>query len=1002
MSLRRKQADYYEQSMYFQLVRLLRPHFVRTRNDGDGGVVLPFIEEFIMKHLILCVALLFLVASFASSQTAPSNVSQEKENAFLQQRFDPLGKYATRDSIRNSRRGLKGRFDPKSLRNESGYNSKAPLGLDGRTSAVKSGSLPPHNPSPSGTTGTLGSGWTQTNGPYDGGTINCIAVSGANIFAGTNVGVYLSNNNGRSWTAADSGLGEVIVLSLAVSGANLFAGTSDGSVYLSTNNGTSWTAAGIGFGYSSVLSLAVSGSNLFAGTYYYGVCLSTNNGTSWNLDTSGMGIQVITSIAVSGSNLFAGTHGNFGSGYGDGVYLSTNNGTSWTLDTAGMGDQYVLSLAVSGSNLFAGTNAGVYLSTNNGTSWTAENTGLTNQYVLSLAVSGSNIFAGTHAGVYLSTNNGTSWAAVDSGLGNQIVYSLAVSGTNIFAGTDGYGVYLSTNNGTSWTAENAGFGYQNVFSLASSGANIFAGTSVGVYLSTNNGASWTAENTGLEDQQVMSLAVSGSNIFAGTDGNGIYLSTNNGTSWTASGLGNLIINSLAVSGANMFAGTWGYGVYLFTNNGTSEAGSGLGGANVISLAVSGANIFAGTNGGVYLSTDNGTNWTAADSGLGTQVVYSLAVSDTNIFAGTQGNGVYLSTNNGTSWTATSVFGNGIVYSLAVSGSNIFAGTNYYGVYLSTNNGTSWTADTAGMGNQTVWSFAVNGWNIFAGTLGYGVYLYTLSTTVDVSLNSNWNLISIPVQVQDDTLNALFPSHKSNAFGYNGSGYVIDNQLNVGKGYWLKFVSATSDSFVGSPLTFDSVAVTNGWNLIGSLSLPFAVSSITSNPPGMVTSKFFGYTGSYKTTDTLYPGKGYWVKVNNAGTLILSSGSSASLAKNISNSRIRIIPTSEMPPSPPKEDGTPSDLPKEFALEQNYPNPFNPTTTLRYDLPTDSKVTLKIFNVLGQTVATLTDGIVSAGYQSAEWNATNVASGVYFYRIEATSVTNPSKIFTQVKKMVLMK
>ena len=192
----------------------------------------------------------------------------------------------------------------------------------------------------------------------------------------------------------------------------------------------------------------------------------------------------------------------------------------------------------------------------------------------------------------------------------------------------------------------------------------------------------------------------------------------------------------------------------------------------------------------------------------------------------------------------------------MSGSNIFAGTSGNGVYLSTNNGTSWTLN--GLSGYSIGSLTVNGSNLYAGTDG-GVYPLSRSQTVDVSLYSNWNLISMPVQVQDDTLNALFPSHKSNAFGYNGSGYVIDNQLNVGKGYWVKFASATSDSFVGSPLTFDSVAVTNGWNLIGSLTLPLAASSITSNPPGMITSKFFGYAGSYKTTDTLYPGKGYWVK-----------------------------------------------------------------------------------------------------------------------------------------------
>lgn len=96
------------------------------------------------------------------------------------------------------------------------------------------------------------------------------------------------------------------------------------------------------------------------------------------------------------------------------------------------------------------------------------------------------------------------------------------------------------------------------------------------------------------------------------------------------------------------------------------------------------------------------------------------------------------------------------------------------------------------------------------------------------------------------------------------------------------------------------------------------------------------------------------------------------------------------------------IPTSYLLYQNYPNPFNPTTTLRYSLPTDSRVTLKIYNLLGQVVAILVNGIVSAGYQSAQWNASNMASGIYFYRIEATSIANPSKTFMQVKKMVLMK
>jgi len=98
----------------------------------------------------------------------------------------------------------------------------------------------------------------------------------------------------------------------------------------------------------------------------------------------------------------------------------------------------------------------------------------------------------------------------------------------------------------------------------------------------------------------------------------------------------------------------------------------------------------------------------------------------------------------------------------------------------------------------------------------------------------------------------------------------------------------------------------------------------------------------------------------------------------------------------------SEIPKNYNLVQNYPNPFNPSTILRYDLPHQSSVTLKVYNVLGQVVATLVNGVVSAGYQSTQWNAGGFASGVYFYSMKATATGDPTKVFTQVKKMVVVK
>jgi hypothetical protein len=100
-----------------------------------------------------------------------------------------------------------------------------------------------------------------------------------------------------------------------------------------------------------------------------------------------------------------------------------------------------------------------------------------------------------------------------------------------------------------------------------------------------------------------------------------------------------------------------------------------------------------------------------------------------------------------------------------------------------------------------------------------------------------------------------------------------------------------------------------------------------------------------------------------------------------------------------EDGT--SVPASYELGQNYPNPFNPSTTITYALPAQSRVTIEVFNVLGQKVATLVDEVRTAGVHQAVWNA-NVPSGLYFYRIDAAGTDAPSQHFMQVRKMMLVR
>ncbi|NWF49182.1 MAG: T9SS type A sorting domain-containing protein [Ignavibacteriaceae bacterium] len=93
-------------------------------------------------------------------------------------------------------------------------------------------------------------------------------------------------------------------------------------------------------------------------------------------------------------------------------------------------------------------------------------------------------------------------------------------------------------------------------------------------------------------------------------------------------------------------------------------------------------------------------------------------------------------------------------------------------------------------------------------------------------------------------------------------------------------------------------------------------------------------------------------------------------------------------------------PAVFALDQNYPNPFNPTTKINFSLASDAKVTLKVFNLLGQEIATLVNENMSAGRHSVNFNASLLTSGMYVYKIEATG--NDGSTFSDVKKMLLTK
>ena len=542
---------------------------------------------------------------------------------------------------------------------------------------------------------------------------------------GINVALYAQVGDEIGWETLGS-INEGIIQSLVVSQDGfVYAGTFGGGVCQGSQEPeyADWYSP-MGSPKTNVLSLTTNGSNIFAGTDE-GVFFSPYFEGEWTKVNNGLTDTVVHSIAASGSNVFAGTEG--------GVFLSTDNGSNWTAVNNGLSNTSVRALTISGSNIYAGTSqGGLYLSNDNGSNWSYVNTGYQQGDVKSIVINGSNIYLGnTIGGVFLSTDNGSNWAAANNGLTNTVVNSIAISGSSIFAGTDG-GVFLSSDNGSNWASVDLGWQNTTITPIVNAicvpaAEIVVVGTHHGIFVSMSNGLEWEKTDPDYcPITNVSSIATSGSNVCIGSWGGDVVYSSAYGYSAANIGLSAINVNSVAISGSNVFAGSESKGVFLSTDNGGNwtPVNNGLSTSNVNSIAINGSNIFAGTNGGgAFLSTDNGSNWAAVNNGLTNDDVRTISFSESNIFAGTNGGGVFLSDDNGSSWTAVNsgFSGNGLfINAIAVNDSNIFAGTND-GVFLSTDNGSNWVEVNNGLSNTVVFSIATSADYLFAGTDG-GVFL----------------------------------------------------------------------------------------------------------------------------------------------------------------------------------------------------------------------------------------------------------------------------------------
>ena len=536
----------------------------------------------------------------------------------------------------------------------------------------------------------------------------------------------------------------------------------------------------------------------------------------------------------------------------------------WTTSTTSIGRIYAMMIDENNpSTLYAGgLDQGIWKTTNSGTNWNQINNGLTNTQVQAMALcknSSQVLYVGTapgaNDGVYKSTDGGGSWTRVVNGIAEP-------------AGTLGVQALLVH-------PTNPNIAYCTIFNAAANATN-------GIYKTTDGGANWFPIINGIGAiKNFLALAMSPADpntIYAGssfdpttsTGPSAIYKSTDAGANWVLSSTGLPTattdinpIRTIQVSSAN---------------------------PNVVI-----ATLFMNTvNGGFYLSTNAGANWTKKQTGLPVDIGQNMRSSairplfENQFFVGMDGAdslGVWATTNGGNNWFS---FNNGTMLNTYVIRGLVFSSAGNHTLY-------------AGRASTTA-------------NLG-GVYDYTFSF-VPVELVS----FSAEVFSSDVTLSWITASE------LNNYGFQVERRN----------------------------AESNEWNNIGFVN-------------GNGSSTEIQY---YSFSDNSVSVGKYFYRLKQ-----LDFSGSFEYSNEVEVTILEVL--------------------NDFTLNQNYPNPFNPSTRISFIIPQNGYTTLKVFDVLGNEVATIIESDLSQGSYELLFDASGLSSGIYFYSLTSGE-------FSKTMKMILSK
>ncbi len=520
----------------------------------------------------------------------------------------------------------------------------------------------------------------------NGGRITAIDnVGTTTLYAGTNMGIYRSDDHGASWkrelygvyvnkivvyskeqvyAATHSGLylrsgnhwnkiafsGKTVSdMGITASGEIFVSVEDDAALYKgSTSDNTFTKVTTLGY-VSSMYTIACSGDS----TVLVDLSLSSDGGKSWTkIDSTFPQFRSVIAPAldIADSILIVGTD--------NGVFRYDFHRKQW-IDLKLK--QAFMSIDMPDRNhILAATFGGVYRSTDQGDKWQQLNAGLSSAAVYDVCIAGDRIYAATHTGLDASTFSGTSWKPANKGIHEVKIYALTFYNNKLIASTS-KGVLLTEDDGSHWVhARRMDYFGTNFewpvkrFVTKQDNSLVYAATHGGLFFS-GNGLNWNNYG-GFVGQQVNDLYIEPGGALVKAADDGVFKSTDDGFTWTKLNEDqylNAVTCVVEDDQGNIFAGT-NRGMYVLVSNGTkwTEISSDTISKMIFNrLLYFGGNIFAATSRGVLIYDELYKDWSQSNTGMKMQWVYDITRDAKGDFYASTPSGIYHSNDNCKSWSA---------------------------------------------------------------------------------------------------------------------------------------------------------------------------------------------------------------------------------------------------------------------------------------------------------------------------------------------------------------